>query len=167
MLYGNTYICYLLSAHSVMEHSSENRMSIQNISIIFGPTLMWPEECEAPNLAVSMVQRGQLIEYLLHEYRHIFRWLGSATFLKYIHSVLPSAFVSTVRPDYIQGLPRAAPRIWRWGGHCIEQRLGEHWKHYNFQKDGGCMAASAPMVAPPLLSATIKGVLVVRLVLSQ
>ena len=60
--------------HSVIEHRAQNRMTIQNLAIVFGPTLMRPEECEMPDLAVSMVQRGQLIEFLLQDYPQIFSW---------------------------------------------------------------------------------------------
>jgi len=50
----------------VVHHSSENRMQTQNIAIVFGPTLMWPE-VESPNLAVSMVYQGQIVEFLIQE----------------------------------------------------------------------------------------------------
>lgn len=57
----------------VIKHCRENRMQSQNIAIIFGPTLMWPEETDASSdLATSLVQRGQFIDYILHEYSFVF-----------------------------------------------------------------------------------------------
>lgn len=46
-------------------------MELQNLAIVFGPTLMWPDK-EVINVAVSMVYQGQTVELILHEYRHIF-----------------------------------------------------------------------------------------------
>ena len=57
---------------SVIQHSRENRMQAQNVAIVFGPTLIWPEETEMSELAVSVVQRGQLIEHMLSDYTFIF-----------------------------------------------------------------------------------------------
>ncbi|ESO02207.1 hypothetical protein HELRODRAFT_66283, partial [Helobdella robusta] len=56
----------------VVSHSSENRMHIQNLSIIFGPTLMWPKESDDQSLAVSMVMRSQLVDMLLQDYSFFF-----------------------------------------------------------------------------------------------
>lgn len=56
----------------VMERSDSNRMSTQNIGIVFGPTLMRPEN-ESGNMAFNMVYQNQAIETLLSQYQHIFR----------------------------------------------------------------------------------------------
>ena len=55
----------------VISHSQQNRMQAQNIAIVFGPTLMWPE-IEAPNLAISMAYQNRIVEFLLLEYENIF-----------------------------------------------------------------------------------------------
>ncbi|XP_067229331.1 rho GTPase-activating protein 9 [Chanodichthys erythropterus] len=55
----------------VMESSNSNRMTTQNIGIVFGPTLMRPEN-ECGNMAINMVYQNQAIELLLSEYERIF-----------------------------------------------------------------------------------------------
>ena len=55
----------------VVNYSSENRMQAQNVAIVFGPTLMWPE-VESSNIAVSMVYQGQIVEFLIQEYSLLF-----------------------------------------------------------------------------------------------
>jgi hypothetical protein len=58
----------------VKEHSDENRMHIQNLAIVFGPTLMWPEN-DSNNFALDMMLRmhqNQIIEFLLLEFDNIF-----------------------------------------------------------------------------------------------
>lgn len=58
----------------VKEHSDENRMHIQNLAIVFGPTLMWPEN-DSNNFALDMMLRmhqNQIIEFLLVEFDNIF-----------------------------------------------------------------------------------------------
>ncbi|XP_051562042.1 rho GTPase-activating protein 9-like isoform X2 [Myxocyprinus asiaticus] len=55
----------------VMEHSDSNRMTTQNIGIVFGPTLMRPEN-ECGNMAINMLYQNQAIELLLSEYEQIF-----------------------------------------------------------------------------------------------
>ncbi|KAL5006671.1 hypothetical protein ScPMuIL_015477 [Solemya velum] len=56
----------------VQDNSQENRMQLQNIAIVFGPTLIWPEK-EGPNLAASMVFQGRIVEYMLLEYKKLFK----------------------------------------------------------------------------------------------
>uniref|UniRef100_A0A671SA39 Rho-GAP domain-containing protein n=1 Tax=Sinocyclocheilus anshuiensis TaxID=1608454 RepID=A0A671SA39_9TELE len=55
----------------VMERSDSNRMTTQNIGIVFGPTLMRPEN-ESGNMAINMVYQNQAVELLLSEYQRIF-----------------------------------------------------------------------------------------------
>ncbi|MBN3296158.1 RHG15 protein, partial [Amia calva] len=55
----------------VNEHSDTNRMTTQNIGIVFGPTLMRPER-DFTNMAVNMVYQNQAVELILSEYEHIF-----------------------------------------------------------------------------------------------
>ncbi|XP_071222611.1 rho GTPase-activating protein 15-like isoform X2 [Salvelinus alpinus] len=56
----------------VMEHSDSNRMSTQNIGIVFGPTLMRPER-DNVNMAINMVYQNQAVELILNEFDRIFR----------------------------------------------------------------------------------------------
>ncbi|XP_058869197.1 rho GTPase-activating protein 15-like isoform X1 [Acipenser ruthenus] len=55
----------------VNERSDLNRMSPQNISIVFGPTLMRPEK-DFANIAINMVYQNQVVEDILSECDTIF-----------------------------------------------------------------------------------------------
>lgn len=58
---------------SVMQESEENRMHAQNLAIVWGPNMMRPRY-EAANMAMNMVYQNQIMEFLLLEYKEIFRW---------------------------------------------------------------------------------------------
>ncbi|XP_062401822.1 rho GTPase-activating protein 15 isoform X2 [Sardina pilchardus] len=55
----------------VMENCDVNRMSTQNIGIVFGPTLMRPEQ-DNGNMAINMVYQNQAVEVILSECDRIF-----------------------------------------------------------------------------------------------
>uniref|UniRef100_A0AAY4AUW4 Rho GTPase activating protein 9 n=1 Tax=Denticeps clupeoides TaxID=299321 RepID=A0AAY4AUW4_9TELE len=55
----------------VMEHCDSNRMTTQNIGIVFGPTLMRPEQ-DNGNMAVNMVYQNQAVELILSEFDQVF-----------------------------------------------------------------------------------------------
>lgn len=55
----------------VIEHGEENRMTVQNIAIVFGPTLLKPE-VESANITMYMVFQNQIIEFILNEFETIF-----------------------------------------------------------------------------------------------
>ncbi|XP_068457623.1 rho GTPase-activating protein 15 [Clinocottus analis] len=57
--------------HRVLNFSRKNLMSTQGISIVFGPTLMWPE-LDAGNMAVNMVYQNQIVEFILIESQELF-----------------------------------------------------------------------------------------------
>ncbi|XP_044072743.1 rho GTPase-activating protein 15 isoform X2 [Siniperca chuatsi] len=59
----------------VLERSDTNRMTTQNIGIVFGPTLMRPER-DNGNMAVNMVYQNQAVELILSEFDHIFGTRG-------------------------------------------------------------------------------------------
>ncbi|XP_071770684.1 rho GTPase-activating protein 15 [Centroberyx gerrardi] len=63
----------LLFSHlqRVLVYSTKNLMSTQGISIVFGPTLMWPE-LDSGNMAVNMVYQNQIVEFILIESQEIF-----------------------------------------------------------------------------------------------
>lgn len=63
--------CFSSSVSRVMECSDSNRMTTQNIGIVFGPTLMRPEN-EGGNMAINMVYQNQAIELLLSKSKQIF-----------------------------------------------------------------------------------------------
>lgn len=56
----------------ISEYQEFNRMHIPNIAIVFGPTLMWPEQ-ESNNMALDLMQQNLVIECLLVEFDKIFR----------------------------------------------------------------------------------------------
>ncbi|XP_060713159.1 rho GTPase-activating protein 27 isoform X2 [Tachysurus vachellii] len=55
----------------VVDHSDSNRMSFQSMAIVFGPTLLRPEE-ESGNMAVHMVFQNQIVELILRKFDEIF-----------------------------------------------------------------------------------------------
>ncbi|KAG8240331.1 hypothetical protein J437_LFUL000806, partial [Ladona fulva] len=59
---------HLLRVTSYQEY---NRMHIANLAIVFGPTLMWPEQ-ESLNMALDLMQQNLVIECLLQEFDSIF-----------------------------------------------------------------------------------------------
>lgn len=64
----------IIFLYRVKEHSKDNRMHIQNLAIVFGPTLMWPEN-DSNNFALDMMLRmhqNQIIEFLLLEFSNMF-----------------------------------------------------------------------------------------------
>ena len=56
----------------LMEQSEENRMTAQNLAIVWGPNLMWPRH-DAGDIAVNMVHQNQIIEFLLLEFEQVFK----------------------------------------------------------------------------------------------
>uniref|UniRef100_A0A3P8ZH34 Rho GTPase-activating protein 15 n=1 Tax=Esox lucius TaxID=8010 RepID=A0A3P8ZH34_ESOLU len=55
----------------ILTCSQKNLMSTQGISIVFGPTLMWPE-LDCGDMAVNMVYQNQIVEFILIESPEIF-----------------------------------------------------------------------------------------------
>ncbi|KAI2658768.1 Rho GTPase-activating protein 27 [Labeo rohita] len=55
----------------VIQHGDENRMTVQNVAIVFGPTLLKPE-VETANITTYMVFQNQIVEFLLNEFESIF-----------------------------------------------------------------------------------------------
>ncbi|NWU93289.1 RHG27 protein, partial [Upupa epops] len=55
----------------VIEFREENRMSVQSIAIVFGPTLLRPAH-EEGNMAMHMVFQNQVVEHILTQYSYIF-----------------------------------------------------------------------------------------------
>uniref|UniRef100_A0A023EZK1 Putative rho gtpase-activating protein n=2 Tax=Triatoma infestans TaxID=30076 RepID=A0A023EZK1_TRIIF len=60
---------HLLKVTKYQEH---NRMHMANVAIVFGPTLMWPEQ-ESKNMALDLLQQNMVIEALLTDYHLIFK----------------------------------------------------------------------------------------------
>uniref|UniRef100_UPI00358F1886 rho GTPase-activating protein 12-like n=1 Tax=Myxine glutinosa TaxID=7769 RepID=UPI00358F1886 len=56
---------------NVMAHGSQNRMSSQNLAIVFGPTLLRPES-DPVNMAVNTVYQNQIVDFILYSYDVIF-----------------------------------------------------------------------------------------------
>ncbi|XP_033619039.1 rho GTPase-activating protein 27 [Fukomys damarensis] len=55
----------------VVEHGEQNRMSVQNVAIVFGPTLLRPETEEA-SVPMTMVFQNQVVELILQQCTDIF-----------------------------------------------------------------------------------------------
>ncbi|XP_022643396.1 uncharacterized protein LOC111242816 isoform X4 [Varroa destructor] len=56
----------------VKEYSSENRMHIQNLAIVFGPTLLSSADRMSRNIAMDTIQQNQVIEFILVEFNVLF-----------------------------------------------------------------------------------------------
>uniref|UniRef100_A0AAY5KK18 Rho GTPase activating protein 27 n=1 Tax=Esox lucius TaxID=8010 RepID=A0AAY5KK18_ESOLU len=63
----------LLFSHllKVIDYGEENRMTVQNVAIVFGPTLLRPE-MESSNMAMHMVFQNQIVELILNKHKFIF-----------------------------------------------------------------------------------------------
>ncbi|CAC5379720.1 ARHGAP12_27 [Mytilus coruscus] len=68
-----TFKCLCAHLLKVTELSKENRMEVQNIAIVFGPTLIWPQHENNHCIATNMVYQSKIIEYCLLESKAIFR----------------------------------------------------------------------------------------------
>ncbi|XP_068161652.1 rho GTPase-activating protein 27 isoform X2 [Antennarius striatus] len=55
----------------VIQYGDDNRMTVGNVAIVFGPTLLRPE-MESSNIAMHMVFQNQIVEFILNEYERIF-----------------------------------------------------------------------------------------------
>ncbi|XP_061568763.1 rho GTPase-activating protein 27-like isoform X2 [Cololabis saira] len=54
----------------VVEHRDQNRMSVQSLAIVFGPTLLGPET--ESNMTVHMVFQSQIVELMLLHFQTVF-----------------------------------------------------------------------------------------------
>lgn len=57
----------------VIHYGDNNRMTVQNVAIVFGPTLLRPET-ESANITMFMVFQNQIVEFILNECERIFHW---------------------------------------------------------------------------------------------
>lgn len=55
----------------VIEHKESNRMSVQSVAIVFGPTLLRPQT-ESAHMTVHLVFQSQIVELMLNEFNSIF-----------------------------------------------------------------------------------------------
>ncbi|XP_068192206.1 rho GTPase-activating protein 27 [Antennarius striatus] len=55
----------------VVEHKDANRMSVQGLAIVFGPTLLRPQ-VESANMTIHMVFQSQIVELVLNEMETVF-----------------------------------------------------------------------------------------------
>lgn len=67
----NTMELLFRHLRKVIEHKDSNRMSVQSIAIVFGPTLLRPET-ESANMTIHMVFQSQIVELLLNEFQTVF-----------------------------------------------------------------------------------------------
>lgn len=55
----------------MVEHKESNRMSVQSIAIVFGPTLLRPQT-ESANMTIHMVFQSQIVELMLNAFNIVF-----------------------------------------------------------------------------------------------
>ena len=46
-------------------------MTVQNVAIVFGPTLLKPET-ESANITMFMIFQNQIVEFILNEFENMF-----------------------------------------------------------------------------------------------
>lgn len=68
---GNKDDSFFLPSDRVIQYGDDNRMTVQNVAIVFGPTLLRPE-MESQNIAMHMVFQNQIVEFILNEYDRLF-----------------------------------------------------------------------------------------------
>ena len=57
----------------VSQYKEFNRMQISNLSIVFGPTIMWsPVESNCSLMAVDLMQQNYIVETLLTHFDSVF-----------------------------------------------------------------------------------------------
>ncbi|XP_077595792.1 rho GTPase-activating protein 15 [Stigmatopora nigra] len=56
----------------VIQCGDNNRMTVHNVAIVFGPTLLRPE-AESGNIAMHTVFQNQIVEFILNDYEHLFQ----------------------------------------------------------------------------------------------
>ena len=61
----------ILSSDRVIQYGEDNRMTVQNVAIVFGPTLLRPET-ESANITMHMVFQNQIVEFILNECERLF-----------------------------------------------------------------------------------------------
>lgn len=66
-----TLLTTFVSLSRVIEHKESNRMSVQSVAIVFGPTLLRPQT-ESANMTIHMVFQSQIVELMLNEFETIF-----------------------------------------------------------------------------------------------
>lgn len=59
------------SLSRVIENKDSNRMSVQSVAIVFGPTLLRPQS-ESSNMTINMVFQSQIVELILREFQTVF-----------------------------------------------------------------------------------------------
>ncbi|XP_068231658.1 uncharacterized protein [Palaemon carinicauda] len=57
----------------VTEFESDNRMSMSNLAIVFGPCLLWPKVTTSNDLMTDVMLHNRVIEGLLNDFSRIFR----------------------------------------------------------------------------------------------
>ncbi|XP_059204443.1 rho GTPase-activating protein 27 [Centropristis striata] len=55
----------------VVDNKESNRMSVQSVAIVFGPTLLRPQT-ESANMTIHMVFQSQIVELMLNEFQTVF-----------------------------------------------------------------------------------------------
>lgn len=79
-------------SYRAIEHGEMNRMSVQSMAIVFGPTLLRPQE--ESNITMHMVFQNQIVELILNEFNELFqtKW-NHPMERKRIHPSAPSSHI--------------------------------------------------------------------------
>ncbi len=87
-------------SYRVIEHGELNRMSVQNMAIVFGPTLLRPQE--ESNITMHMVFQNQIVELVLNEFKELFKtkWYHPME-RKTMHPSAPSSQMNKVTDCFL------------------------------------------------------------------
>jgi len=72
----------------VIEQSSSNRMSAQNIAMVYGPNIMRSAPINEENFGFSqnIMLQNYLVEYMLANFKELFSFQPNALFSEHTHS---------------------------------------------------------------------------------
>lgn len=56
----------------VSKHEPQNRMSLSNLAIVFGPCIMWPRETQSADIMTNVMLHNRVVEGLLADFDKIF-----------------------------------------------------------------------------------------------
>ncbi|KAK7063108.1 Rho GTPase-activating protein 9, partial [Halocaridina rubra] len=56
----------------VTDYESDNRMSISNLAIVFGPCLLWPKFTTSCDLMTDVMLHNRVVEGLLSDFAKVF-----------------------------------------------------------------------------------------------
>ncbi len=101
-------------SYRVIEHGELNRMSVQNMAIVFGPTLLRPQE--ESNITMHMVFQNQIVELVLNEFKELFK-------TKWSHPMERKTMHPSAPSSHTPKWTRLLTVFWLLIGYCLSQSI--------------------------------------------